>query len=164
MKRQLLWIVIATIFCAFMLLRVNSSDAQTPARALTEQRSLVDATMEEVEAYAVAWAKNELNVVTGEPTVMLAKKIELDELPTLGLAEIGNDPKRPYALVMLQGDFDIYNTFPGTNADPETWPSRVNYVVYVFDLVAGMPCLIEASEKGVGFESLLSAAREASQK
>ena len=48
MKRKLFWVVVVTMFCALLLVRVNTSDAETATPTLNEQHSLVNATMASV--------------------------------------------------------------------------------------------------------------------
>jgi len=110
--------------------------------------------MDEIEKYAIEWAKAELRVI-GEPAVVLVRDVRLDELPELGLTGGGGDPKRSYVLVVLQGDFDLYQTLPGTDMDPTKWHSRVSYIAYVFDRQEGARWLIETSPYGGEFRILL---------
>jgi len=150
-KKTLGTIRIAALL-ALIVLGVSYTHAEPPLP--NNPRPLVGASMDEVEKYAIGWAKAELRV-TGEPTVVLVRDVKLDELPELGLTRIGGDPERSYVLVVLKGDFDLYRTLPGFDKDPSKWHSRVSYIAYVFDRQAGMPTLMQASPYGGEFRTLL---------
>lgn len=137
---------------ALISLAVGYTRAEPPLP--NNPRSLVGASMDEVERYAIEWAKAELRVA-GEPTAILARDIRLDELPELGLTRIGGAPERAYVLVVLKGDFDLYRTLPGFDKDSSKWHSQVDYIAYVFDREAGMPTLMQSSPYGGEFGALL---------
>lgn len=137
---------------ALSLLSVRYTRAEPPLP--NNPRPLVGASMDEVEKYAIEWAKAELRV-TSEPMVVLARDVRLDELSELGLTAGGGDPERCYVLVVLKGDFDLYRTLPGTDYDPSKWHSRVSCIAYVFDREAGTPALMQASPYGGEFRTLL---------
>lgn len=137
---------------ALILLGVRYTRAEPPLP--NNPRPLVGVSMDEVEKYAIEWAKAELRV-TGEPIVVLARDVRLDELPELDLTAGGGDPERSYVLVVLKGEFDLYRTLPGFDKDPSKWHSRVDYIAYVFDREAGMPTLMQASPYGGEFRTLL---------
>jgi hypothetical protein len=137
---------------ALIVLGVSYTYAEPPLP--NNPRPLVGASMDEVEKYAIGWAKAELRV-TGEPTVVLVRDVKLDELPELGLTRIGGEAERSYVLVVLKGDFDLYRTLPGTDKGPTKWHSRVGYVAYVFDRQEGARWLIETSPYGGEFRTLL---------
>lgn len=152
MTKKAMEVIGIAALLALMLLTVRYTRAEPPLP--NNPRPLVGASMDEVERYVIEWAKAELRV-TGEPTVILARDVRLDELPELGLTRIGGDPERSYVLVVLKGDFGLYRTLPGFDKDPSKWHSRVDYIAYIFDRQAGMPTLMQASPSGGEFRTLL---------
>lgn len=152
MTKKALWAIGIAALLVLILLGVRYTRAEPPLP--NNPRPLVGASMDEIEKYAIEWAKAELRV-TGEPAVVLVRDVRLDELPELGLTRIGGDPDRSYVLVVLKGDFDLYRTLPGTDKDPSKWHSRVGYIAYVFDREVGMPTLMQVSPHGGEFRTLL---------
>jgi|GEM_PF-3314767 len=110
--------------------------------------SLLTASVNDVQRVALDYTQSRFRVLE-TPQILLTRGITKEELPELGLSEIGFGGKEPpLALVVLQGKFEVQ--FPGL-AKPE--PAK--YLFYVFDLNAGAPTLIEASETGIDYENLL---------
>jgi hypothetical protein len=101
---------------------------------------------------AKEYTASTFNIVSGTPVVLLTRPVTKEELPRLGLPEIafgGETP--PLHLVALKGDFDVQGLSPSA-----TVPWRVNYIVYVYDLQAGVPALTLVSPHGGEFRTLLN--------
>lgn len=118
----------------------------------TSAQSLVGAPVEKIEQEAVDYTYKRFKVLSGFPTILLTKPVTKDELPSLGLSAIGfGGEEPPLMLVALKGDFDVSNIRGSVSTT-----LRVKYLVYVFDLKAGMPTLIQYSADGSHFRKLLN--------
>jgi hypothetical protein len=94
-------------------------------------------------------------VVTGTPQVLTVRSVIRDDLAPLGLSDVhfgGTEP--PLKLVVLKGDFDVRNLDRSkVMRDPnKPWPAT--YIVYIFDLNAGGPTLIEVASNRDRFQML----------
>lgn len=152
MRQRMHIIILATTM--ILLIGVVLSQAVVGAQSGPFQppHPLVNATSDEVAQAAKNYTVSNFKVVSGTPTVLLTRSVTKEDLPKLGLSTIafgGEDP--PLMLVALKGDFDVQN-MPGGGSTP--W--RVGYIVYVFDLKAGMPALISVSRLGGRFRTLLN--------
>jgi hypothetical protein len=116
--------------------------------------SLVNASMKDIEDAALKYTRSRFQALSKEVTIPLARYVTDQELPSLGISKmdfLGEDP--PMALVVLKGEFDVRNL---RHINPENKPWRVRYIVYIFDLRAGMPCRVMVSPDGAGFRTLLN--------
>ena len=148
--------VILLLLVSIVLLVAASSGRVVEAQAgpFKPPRPLVGASPEEVGQAAKDYTAGQFKVLSGTPTVLLARPVTKEDLPKLGLPEIGfsasEDP--PLMLVALKGDFDVSSLQMSGGASP--W--KVGYIVYVFDLKAGMPTLTLVSPRGGTFRTLLN--------
>jgi hypothetical protein len=115
-------------------------------------RSLLTASVADVEKAALDYTQSSSRILS-TPRILLTRSITKEELPQLGLSEIGIGGKvPPLALVVMEGKFEVQ--FPGMNA-----PDQVKYLFYVIDLNAGVPTSVEYSRDGTGYETFLQYAR-----
>lgn len=155
-RNKFLYLIITGGILLGLTIVLITNVRSTPASAQKGEfirRSLVDASPEEVSEVAIQYTKAFIKVLSGTPQVLLARSITKEDLTTLELSPIdfsGQDP--PLMIVAVKGDFDVSGYIPGS-ADA---PWRVNYIVYVFDLKAGIPTLTEVSAKGGRFSKLLN--------
>jgi hypothetical protein len=110
--------------------------------------SLIGASPEEVGRVAIAVTTSRFPSFSGTPEVALARLVTSDDLTAMGL------PSEDYSyctdppalmLVIVKGDFDM--TSMGGLGPPIAHP-RAKYVVYVFDLGAGVPTIVTYSPNG----------------
>jgi len=148
--------VTAAVVVALGLIVAGYAAADGRAAAQTFRvRTLVGESDREIGRYAVDYTRLLYRVVSGEPRVVLVRRVTAAELPSLGLGEIGfGGEEPPLALVILRGDFDI-SAMPGS-LDPSLWPSRVAFIAYVFDLRAGMAALTAGSYRGGDLRTALN--------
>lgn len=148
--RKLTFVLLTLILVVFLGTAVVSrSYFAVEAQDSFKARSLLTASVADVEKAALEYTQSSYRVLA-PPKILLTRSITREELPKLGLSEIGIGGKvPPLALVALEGKFEVQ--FPGM-AKPE--PAK--YLFYVFDLNAGAPTLTEASETGIDYENLLA--------
>jgi len=114
--------------------------------------SLLTATVADVQQAALDYTQSRFRVLE-TPQILLTRSITKEELPKLGLSEIGFGGKEPpLALVVLEGKFEV-------QLRGMMKPEPAKYLFYVIDLNAGAPTLIEASETGIDYENLLAYAK-----
>lgn len=113
---------------------------------------LLNASPEEIGRFAVQYAIDWGEVLSGTPQVMLSRLVTWDDYLTLGL---GCPPSKvtfeepPLALVILKGD--LLPVGPGLATFPD-----VKYIAYVFDLWADAPTSKIWSADGVTFRIALN--------
>ncbi|MBI4670101.1 MAG: hypothetical protein HY741_00315 [Chloroflexi bacterium] len=116
--------------------------------------SLLTASVADVQKAALDYTEARFRILA-PPKILLTRSITKEELPKLGLSEIGFGGKEPpLALVALEGKFEIQPRGL-TMAGPE----QVKYLFYVIDLNVGAPTLIEYSRNGTDYEQFLSYAK-----
>lgn len=121
-------------------------------------RRLDNATPEEVGRYAVEWAQSAF-VVTGTLQVRLARHITANQMPSLGLPQIGfAGQEPPLTLVILRGDIDLADSLIGLKlrSPGSQMGERVEYLGVVFDRYAGAPTFVSPSRHGAGFRVALN--------
>lgn len=133
-----------------------------PARSSTVDaapvpRSLVDATPAEVGRYAVEYTIARYVVVSGTPRLLLARRVTVADLGILGFGRVGfTCATPPLVLAIIQGSFDVSTLFPTIAMPPRPEPAA--YLVYVFDLRAGVPSLTMAERSDTATRRALSLA------
>ena len=120
---------------------------------LFERKSLVNASVEEVKQRALDYTSARFKIVSGTPEVVLARPIISAELPNLGLGTHLPGPEIPMMLVVVHGNID---TNLRSAAPREYRHTQVEYIAYVFDLMAGFPMITATSHRGGAFRSLLN--------
>ena len=139
----------ALLFATLVVIAVNSNlfflaSAQDGFRP----HSLLTASVADVQKAALDYTQSRFRVV-GTPKILLTRSIAKEELPKLGLSEIGFGGKvPPLALVILEGKFEVQIRGMDT-------PEQAKYLFYVFDLNTGAPTLIEGSRQGIDYEDLI---------
>ena len=120
-----------------------------------ERKSLVNASVEEVKQRALEYTSARFKIVSGTPEVVLARPVISAELPNLGLGtHLPGSPEIPMMLVVVHGNIDVTNLRSPT---PREYRHRqVEYIAYVFDLIAGFPMITATSHRGGAFRSLLN--------
>lgn len=114
--------------------------------------SLLTASAADVQKAALDYTQSRFRVLA-PPKILLTRSITKEELPKLGLSEIGIGGKvPPLALVVLEGKFEI-------QLIGMMGPKQVKYLFYVIDLNDGTPTAIEYSRDGTGYEQFLMYAR-----
>lgn len=149
MSKQKILLIIPIFILAGIILALPNSNAKSK-KQFTPQ-PLIGATEEEINEAAIEYTYYRFKVLSGEPSVVLTMPVIKDELPSLGLSSIGfSGEEPPMTLVLLMGDFDISNI----RGWHQNSPLKVSFLVYVFDLNAGVPTLIEYSVNGDYFDEL----------
>lgn len=149
-------LILFALLLATLVATALISKAYFPVKAQDsfKARSLLTASVAEVEKAALEYTQSSYRVLA-TPKILLTRSITKEELPKLGLSEIGFGGKEPpLALVVMEGKFEVQ--FPGM-AKPE--PAK--YLFYIFDLNVGVPTLTEASEYGIDYEAFLQYVRNA---
>ena len=83
---------------------------------------------------ALAHAREQSVVRSGEPTVRLSRSVTLPELRALGFGSWNFTPgcEPPMHLVILQGDFDMRSSMPASLPTGVAIPAA--FIIYVYDL------------------------------
>ncbi len=116
--------------------------------------SLLTASVADVQEAALDYTYSNYRVLA-TPKILLTRSITKEELPKLGLSEIGFGGKEPpLALVALEGKFEVQPRGL-TTAGPE----QMKYIFYVLDLNAGVPIYTEFSRYGKGYAKFFAYAR-----
>src|SRR6266480_435962 len=121
-----------------------------------EARGLANASAEEVASNALAQTIRRVGIVSGQPEVVLVRRVRGDELDALGILDsplMLTTEEPPLALVILRGDFDVRNMFPGFQ---HLENPRRQYIGYLYDLWAGAPMGYFSSETGSEFREVLN--------
>lgn len=109
--------------------------------------------MEEVKQRALDYTSARFKIVSGTPEVVLARPVISAELPNLGLGTHLPGTEIPMMLVVVHGNID---TNLRSAAPREYRHTQVEYIAYVFDLMAGFPMITATSHRGGAFRSLLN--------
>lgn len=118
------------------------------------RRSLTGALPEEVEQVALDYTLARFKVLSGTPNVVVTRRATTNDLSSLGFPTDRYDSEdNPLMLIVLKGDFDVTNM--GRRANSK-WHKQVDYIVYLFDLRAGVPTLTQTSAKGGILRNLLN--------
>ena len=118
-----------------------------------ERKSLVSASVEEVKQRALDYTSARFKIVSGTPEVVLARPVISAELPNLGLGTHLPGTEIPMMLVVVHGNID---TNLRSAAPRKYRHTQVEYIAYVFDLMAGFPMITATSHRGGAFRSLLN--------
>lgn len=114
--------------------------------------SLLTASVADVQKAALDYTQSRFRVLEA-PQILLTRSVTKEELPELGLSEIGFGGKEPpLALVVLEGKFEV-------QVRGMTEPEQVKYLFYVINLYVGGPTLVEGSRDGTDYEDLLEYAK-----
>lgn len=118
--------------------------------------SMLDATPEEIGNAAIEYTRQNLEILSGTPQILLNRLVTPTEAPDLvGLISIGYSlDSPPWRLVILKGDFDV-SDLPGGLVGPNH-RLKATYIAYIYDLRAGEPTLIETSLTGGIFRKALN--------
>lgn len=120
-----------------------------------QRRDLTGASLDQVKEVALDYTKKRFGIQGVTPEIILARPVTFAELPSLGLTGINPSGREiPLMLVILKGDIDVTNLRSRLPASYRH--TRVQYVAYVFDLLAGMPTLIQTSHRGGAFRRVLN--------
>lgn len=151
--RKFAFVLFALLFAALVgISLVSKSSVPASAQSGFKAHSLLTASVADIQKAALDYTQSRFRVV-GTPQILLTRSITKDELPKLGLSEIGISGKEPpLALVALEGKFAI-------QVRGMTEPEEVKYLFYVFDLNAGIPTSVEYSRNGTGYEAFLNYAK-----
>ncbi len=152
--RKFAILVIALLFTVLVgIAFVSKSLSPISAQEGTfKPHSLLTASVADVQKAALDYTQSRFRVLA-PPKILLTRSITKEELPKLGLSEIGFGGKvPPLALVVLEGKFEIQ--IPGMMR-----PEQAKYLFYVIDLNTGAPTLIEGSRNGTDYEQLLAYAK-----
>ncbi|GJD20444.1 hypothetical protein RIVM261_054000 [Rivularia sp. IAM M-261] len=126
------------------------------SESLFQARSLVNASHIEVGKAAIGYTKARFTILSGAPTVAFTRSITKAKVPSTGLGKInfiGGEP--PLMLVVVKGDFDVSS--PATARFSDLKPrTQTKYIVYIFDLRAGIPCLTSTGATGEYFRRVLN--------
>ncbi|MGI0015431.1 MAG: hypothetical protein ACREBU_18595, partial [Nitrososphaera sp.] len=150
--RNLKLLLVGTLLLGIVSLFASSTIAR--GGILFKAKSFMNASAEEIQQVALDYTYGRFKVLSEAPTILLTRPVTKDELPSLGLSAIdfaGEEP--PLMLVAMNGDFDVSNIRRSVSG---ALPFRVSYIVYVFDLKAGAPTLIQYSVDGSHFRKLLN--------
>jgi hypothetical protein len=116
--------------------------------------SMLSASPEEIGNAAIEYTRQNLNIISGTPQVVLNRSVTIPELPNLGLAAMSTPANPPPTwLVILKGDFDVSNLPGGAGPMQQL---KATYIAYVFDLRAGTPTLVQTSLTGGEFRKALN--------
>lgn len=99
--------------------------------------NLVSASAETITQRALDYTRQHVHIKSGEPEVLLSRRVTPEDLNNLGLS-VGNyapDCFCPHHLVILKGDFDMNGAVP-MSQDPEL-EDPAKYVAYIYDLRSG---------------------------
>ncbi len=95
-------------------------------------------------------------ILSEAPTVAFTRSITKAEVPSTSLGKInfiGGEP--PLMLVVVKGNFDVSS--PATARFSDLKPrTQAKYIVYIFDLRAGIPCLTSTGATGEYFRRVLN--------
>lgn len=151
-------LILLALFLAALVATAVISKSFFPATAQSgfKPHSLLTASVADVEKAALDYTASYSRILA-PPQILLTRSITKQELPKLGLSEIGHgDHEPPLALVVLEGKFEIQPRGL-TTAGPE----QVKYIFYIINLYAGAPTAIEYSRDGTGYKKFLQYARTA---
>ena len=129
----------------------------TPSQNTSKQRPLTDASPDEVAQAAINYTRANYIVTGGTPQVVLTRSVTTDQFSSLGFGEVTGSLDEKLMLVVLKGNFDVSNLDQvGSLSSPNSKaPTLAKYIVYVFDLRAGVPSYIETGLRGQYFRDLL---------
>lgn len=120
-----------------------------------QRRDLTTSSVDEVKQVALGYTRTRFKISSGTPEVILIRPVTFAELPSLGFTSINpGGTEIPLMLIVIKGDIDVSNMRSRT--PKEFRHTRVEYVAYVFDLLAGVPTLIQTSHRGGAFRRLLN--------
>ena len=122
--------------------------------SIFERKSLVNASVEVVKQRALEYTSARFKFVNGTPEVVLARPVISAELPNLGLGTHLPGSEIPMMLVVVHGNINVTNL--RSAAPREYRHTQVEYIAYVFDLIAGFPMITATSHRGGAFRSLLN--------
>ncbi|GIL15262.1 MAG: hypothetical protein BroJett039_04350 [Chloroflexota bacterium] len=126
------------------------------AQSEFKPHSLLTASVADVEKAALDYTASYSRILE-PPRILLTRTITKQELPELGLSEIGyRNHEPPLALVVLEGKFEIQPRGLTTAG-----PDQVKYIFYVLDLNVGVPTYTEYSRDGKGYAKFLAYVKSA---
>lgn len=117
----------------------------------------VTSTDEDIRRAALATVRNEFVIRSGTPKVLLVRRVNADDLPTLGLGSLDFAvvERPPLALAIIKGDFGPCSC-PGLIPNDARSEMRARYVGYIFDLWYGGAFWMQTSGDGGVFRIALN--------
>jgi len=128
-----------------------------PGRFMFGSRDLRGATNAEFAQFAQDWARHQLQA-KNTPSVLLARAVTYEEMPTLGLGcppNFATIELPPVMVAILRGEFDFRGAGPGFRYSRAPVAGKERYVYYVFDVWSATPVVTMASEDGAAFKQAL---------
>lgn len=132
-----------------------------PASDKRKGRDLVNVSAEEIGEYAKLFASQHLKA-KGDQEIRLVRNVTREQVAELGLGcvpDFSSIEQPPLVLVILKGEFDFDNAFPGAiSAAPENEreSGKKSYVAYLFDAWAAFPAAMYESQDGSRFKKALN--------
>jgi hypothetical protein len=116
---------------------------------LSETHSLIKASEEDIKQLALQYTHRRFKVLSNVPRVFLVRRVTTQDLRRLNLDPPQFSREPPLAIVMIEGDFEV--KLLGSRI-----PQRNKYLIYAFDLCAGVPAMTDASTSKRRFKEILN--------
>ncbi|MDQ2806353.1 MAG: hypothetical protein M3Z04_05465 [Chloroflexota bacterium] len=128
-----------------------------PGRFMFGSRDLRGASDAEFAQYAQDWARHQLQA-KNTPSILLARAVTYEEMPTLGLGcppNFATIELPPVMVAILRGEFDFRGAGPGFRHASAPVAGKERYVYYLFDVWSATPVVTMASDDGAVFRQAL---------